>query len=204
MLTLDQVRKQSGDYDLGRIQTLRVQHMDLQSLSVLIACKGLTTLDISQNAIMDISPLSRLTSLQVLVANDNKIRSLLPLQKLEQLRDLRASGNAFSSWATAVEQCCELKHLERLDLIPLKEEMPCASCLWYVNPCAAYQPLPAELSALESTLLGSLTQLVTLNGMQYRYPYCQQCTKLKCAGKRMQPGFYQAYNDLQAGTFTFV
>jgi Leucine-rich repeat (LRR) protein len=124
MLTLDQVRKQSGDYDAGRIQILRLCSMGLQSLSVLIACKDLTSLDISQNTIMDISPLSRLTSLRVLVANDNKIRSLLPLQKLGLLRDLRISNNAFSSWEAVVEQCCEFQHLKRLDLVPLQQEIP--------------------------------------------------------------------------------
>eukprot|EP00730_Choanoeca_flexa_P001129 TRINITY_DN10491_c0_g1_i1.p1 TRINITY_DN10491_c0_g1~~TRINITY_DN10491_c0_g1_i1.p1 ORF type:complete len:220 (+),score=32.94 TRINITY_DN10491_c0_g1_i1:42-701(+) len=156
MLSIEQVRNVSGNYDAGRICHLVLRNQNLQNIATLIACKDITYLDISFNEIMDISALSRLVKLEHLIANDNKIRSFIPLKKLTQLVDLRVHNNEPSSIAAVVDQCKEMSKLKRLDLFAMTAE--------------------SADTDVERQICSKLPSIEVLNGKRLRVGFYELCS----------------------------
>ena len=163
MLSIEDIRRKSGDYDLNNVTHLLFNRRQLQSVASLLTCRELVWLDISDNQIIDVSPLSRLVKLEILVANNNKIRSLNPLKGHQTLKDVRVCGNEFQSIEKLVHDCASLKRLERFDLFPLE----CEESIGLDSPFdlrCTNLIADAEIRRFETDLLAACPDMTILNG----------------------------------------
>ena len=96
-ISTDEIRVQTGEFDLELIHVVDLSSRKLVAISLLQRCSSLILLDLSCNLISDLQPLSGLQSLEILILNSNSISDINPLSKLFKLYSLQLSGNYIES-----------------------------------------------------------------------------------------------------------
>ena len=96
---------------LPNLKELSLSGCSLSNIRSLAQAKGLTRLDLNNNAIRDITPLSSLENLTELVLSNNALTDLSALSGLKQLSSLDVSGNSLASIAP-LSSCTELRKLD--------------------------------------------------------------------------------------------
>ncbi|MCY2953590.1 MAG: leucine-rich repeat domain-containing protein [Planctomycetota bacterium] len=111
----DALQKATGeitDVDMEGLTELWAASKGISNLSGLEYATNLASLDLDENAIVDLRPLEGLTKLSELYLGANIISELAPLERLTNLGYLRLSYNIISN----LEALTELKKLTRLEL----------------------------------------------------------------------------------------
>lgn len=98
--------------DVASLQKLTFGSAEVQDLTGLQFCTGVTDLMLSNNAIEDLSPLSSLTRLEKLDLTKNRIWDLVPLMDLSNLQYLSLAKNQVES----LSPLASLTNLQELDL----------------------------------------------------------------------------------------
>eukprot|EP00056_Hartaetosiga_gracilis_P004432 m.74911 g.74911 ORF g.74911 m.74911 type:complete len:229 (+) comp11827_c0_seq2:73-759(+) len=122
MLSSKDIKKLSGEYDLGQVRRLVVNARNIHSLGSINQCKTLQHISFRNNKVDSLESLSALTMLESIDATANRITSLSPLQKLENLKQLYISSNPLPSLDQILSPLKQLKSLQRLDFCDPNDE----------------------------------------------------------------------------------